>query len=205
MRFRTTCLIHIFPLRFSNALLSISYLLHVLYSYFSFIYVNTLHFYCLLWDFHSSFSLTSFVFFFRSCIQFAFLCSLGHLRLPNLSHSLTSHILWAADLHSVFSPSFSSLTHSSIMHTLCLMHTHRLLYTCRLQHSYRLRHIHCSMHASEFMGIFHLMCTCHSIHIPPFFDTGHFIHNCSSVNTCILLLLQTSYAHLSFTHTCCFM
>ena len=38
--FHTTYSIHIFPLRFSNALLSISYLLDVFYSYFSFIHVK---------------------------------------------------------------------------------------------------------------------------------------------------------------------
>ena len=127
--FRTTYSIHIFPLRFSSALLSILYLLYVFYSYFSFIYVNILHFYWLLWAFHSSFSLTSFAFFFHSSIQFAVLYSLGHLRFPSLSHSLTSHILSTANL--AFSVLFP-FTHSSIMRILCLMHTHRLLYTCCL-------------------------------------------------------------------------
>ena len=106
--------------------------------------------------FHSwppSTAVTWFNFIHRSsCIQFDFLYSLGHLRSPNLSQSLTSHILSDANLaFSVFLPFTPSLTHSSIMHTLCLMHTHCLLYTCRLQHTYCLRHIHCSVPVSSWM------------------------------------------------------
>ena len=95
---------------------------------------HILHFYCLLWAFHSNFSLTSFAFF-CSCMQFAVLYSLGHLRFPNLSHSLTfSHITSQFGCKSCIQCSLPlhSLTHSSIMRTLCLMHTHHLLYTCHL-------------------------------------------------------------------------
>ena len=98
-------------------------------------------------------------------------------------------------------PFTPSLTHSSIMHTLCLMHTHHLLYTCCLQHTYRLRHIHCSMYASSWMFL-HFMCTCHSINILPFIDTRHFIHTCSSVNTCIFpSLLRSVVGTPCFMHT----
>ena len=51
-----------FHFAFQQCIVILSYLLHVLCSYFSFIHVNILHFYCLLWAFHSSFSLTSCVF-----------------------------------------------------------------------------------------------------------------------------------------------
>ena len=67
------------------------------------------------------------------------------------SHILTHHTSFQLQiLPSVFSsPSLPpSLTHSSIMRTLCLMHTHYLLCICLLQYTYCLRHIHCSMHAS---------------------------------------------------------
>ena len=150
MCFLTTYSIHIFNLHFSTSLLSISYLLHVFYSYVSFIHVTMHHFYCLLWALHSSFSLTSFfVFFFAHAFS---LLSCSHWSIFPLFHILSHHILSAANLaFRVFLPFTPSLTHSSIMRTLCLMHTHHLLHICLLQHTYRLRHIHCSMHASSWM------------------------------------------------------
>ena len=123
-------------------------------------------------------------------------CYLVFTRVSAPFHSFTfSHITHPFSCKSCIQCSLPlhSLAHSSIMHTLCLMHTHFSFYTCCLQHAYRLRHVHCSMHASQFMDAFHLMCTCRSINIPPFIDTGHFIHTSSvytvSFKNCTGLLL----------------
>ena len=116
--------------------------------------VHILHFCCLLWTFHSSFSLTSF--FFQLMHSVCYLVFTRHLRLPILSHSLTSHILSAANLAiSVPFPFTPSHTHQSCTpFACCILIAHCTLVTYISYHTYHLRHIHCSMHASQFMDVF---------------------------------------------------
>ena len=116
-------------------------------------------------------------------------CYLVFTKASAPSHSFTfSHITHPFSCKSCIQCSLPlhSLTHSSIMCTLCLVHTHHSLYTCRLQHTYCLRHIHCSIHASLFMDVFHFIC--HWIYTHPLMAT-----HCWIDPPCYLIYITLSH------------